>query len=101
GAQVVDGAGDDLLAGAALAVDQDGAGALGDGHDLLADAAHRGGGADEAVEAAEAAALAGARVPLAGAAEERVLADEAAVLDGPLDGDDELVPLERLGEVVE
>ena len=89
---VVDGAGDQLLAGAGLAADQAGRVALGD---LLHHRQHRlqrAAGADDAVEVVDV---------LLGVAQVLDLVLEAAVLEGLLDLELHLLDLERLLHVVE
>jgi hypothetical protein len=96
------GAGDHFLARAALTADEHVAVALGDGHHLLLDAAHGGAVAHQAVQADEGDAAGGlGGVAALGVLEDGVLTQQATVLDGPLDADQELVPLEGLGHVVE
>ncbi len=71
---------------------------------LLLHAAHGGGVADKPIEADGACrAIGGRRGTEAGAAatEDRVFAAQTGMFDSLLDGDDQLIPLERLGHVVE
>ena len=88
----MDGACDDLLAGAAFAVDQHGGGGRRHALDHFADVKHRGAGGDEVLE------------PVAQRHLGLLRDDDRVVLDarlGSLDGRQHLVDLEGLGYVVE
>ena len=87
----MDGAGDELLAGAALARDEHGGQAVGGLPDGLEDLEHLAAPADEVVEAPLAAEL-----PL----ERLVLVPEALALQRVREDELDLVHLERLGDVV-
>ena len=84
-------AGDEFLAGAALALDQDGAVGIGDLGDEVVDLLHLRARADDVLEAV---------FLLDDLPQVAVLADEALVIERALDGELQLIHLERLGDVV-
>ncbi len=90
GAVAVDGAGDQLLAGAALAGDEDGGVARGHQGDALEDRLHGRALPDDLFRRAGGGAVVRGRCRLLGPA-----------LQGPGDGVERLVQVERLGQVVE
>ena len=81
----------EFLAGAAFALDQDGAVGVGDFGDEVVDLLHPSARADDVFKAV---------FFLDDLPQVSVLADEALVIQRPLDGELELIDLERLGDVV-